>query len=167
MTIPQKKYLKNVQSMQITLDMTDAQMLELAKIIYVANFVFDSSDARVSKGYAYPHMDTFNKTMRIVNKALMPYLRESRYLEVDEKSDITFTHTIKMEPECEKILNQFGEDDYHNRVCSAITRRDYAEQYGGDDEGGMYFENSPFDILYKHNMEELKEYGLDRFRIME
>jgi hypothetical protein len=151
--------------MQLTIDATTEELEELAKMAYVAQFVFDSS-GRVSKNYKYPCMAVFDQALRKLNKALLPLIPNAGLLEVDEKSDMVFTHTIEMEVHCNKIVEQFSRDTYLNSVCSELTRRDYREKTGHPSPG-VIFPGDVYSILYDNNMEELKQNGLKRLRIVE
>lgn len=153
--------------MQLTLDATADELEELAKMAYVAQFVFDSS-GEFSDSYKYPYTAVFEAALRKLNKALLPLIPESRLLEADEQSNNVFTHTIEMEIHCKKILDTFSEDSYLESICTELTRRDYIEKGGNPNTEEIILGLSEvYTILYNNNMAELKQYGLSRFKVEE
>ena len=151
--------------MQLTIDATTEELEELAKMGYVAQYVYDSS-GKVSQNYKYPCMAVFEQALRKLNKALLPLIPHSSLLEIDEKREMIFTHTFEMEVHCTKIVEQFAEDTYIDRVCTELTRRDYIEQ-GGNSKPVILGLSEVYTILYNNNMAELKANGLSRFKLEE
>jgi hypothetical protein len=151
--------------MQVTFEATTAELEQLAKMAYIAQYVFDSS-GKFSTGFKYPDMPVFDSALRILTKTLLQAMPGTELLEVDERSDNIFTHTIQMEEECGKILQEFGETVHFQKVCTELTRRDYIEK-GGNPEDAVIGHNTIYTILYNSNMAELKQYGLSRFKIEE
>ncbi len=149
--------------MQLIVDATADELEELAKMAYVAQFVFDSS-GEFTTGYSYPKIKEFDAALRTLNKALLQALPNTKLLEIDEGNSNVFTHTIQMENECRPILQEFSNDTYIERVCTEITTRDYIEQ-GGTLETASSLYSDVFKILYKRNKVELKQYGLSRFKL--
>ncbi len=153
--------------MQLILDAADEELEELAKMAYVAQFVFDSS-GKYSNSYKYPGIEVFKVALRKLNKALLPLIQQSHLLEVDEQSNKVFTHTMEMEKICKKILDTFSKDCYLERVCTELTRRDYIEKGGNSyTEEIILGLNEVYTILYNNNMAELRQNGLSRFRVEE
>ncbi len=151
--------------MQLIIEANEEELEELAKMAYVAQFVFDSSGEH-STGYKYPHMQTVNSALRIINKALLPLIPHSHLLEVDGHNDNVFTHSIEMEKHCSKLIETYAKDCYLERICGELTTRDYIEKGGNPDTEQIILGVSEvFTILYNKNMAELKQYGLSRFRL--
>lgn len=151
--------------MEIKFEATKEELAEIAKISYVAQFVIDSS-GKHGTGYKYPGIDTFNAALRIMNKMLCQYIPESGLVEADERNTDIFTHTIQMENECEPLLQEFGEFEFLDALCTKLAERDYAEQYKGLSNQITDIGVDVFQILFDNNMEELSEYGLSRLRIV-
>jgi hypothetical protein len=151
--------------MQLTIDATTEELEELAKMAYVAQFVFDSS-GKFSDSYKYPYTALFDAALRKLNKALLPLIPHSKLLELDEQSDNVFTHTLEMEVHCKKVLDTFSNDSYLESICSEVTTRDYEEKTS-QPAPEIIFPGDVYSILYDNNMEELKQNGLKRLRIVE
>ncbi len=149
--------------MQLTIDATPEELEELAKMAYVAQFIFDSS-GKFSTGFKYSNMPIFKQALRKINKALLQAMPDIEILELDEKNENVFTHSIKMEPACREILLQFSEDTYLNRVCTELTRRDYRKKTG-QPTPEIIFPGGVYSILYDNNMAELKANGLSNFTL--
>jgi len=152
--------------MEVKFEASKEELEELAKMAFVAQFVFDSS-GKFSDGYKYPFMKQFGAALRTVNKLLVQHIPESGLVEVDERSEQRFTHTIKMEEACEKVLLEFGESCFLEELCKQITDRDYTEKYKGSLEDVSSFSSDIYHILHEGNMKELEENGVSRLRFMD
>lgn len=153
--------------MEVKFEATKAELIELAKMAYVADYVFDSS-GHTSSGYRYLYMNEFAAALRVFNKMLVQHIGDTGLVEVDGNWSQVFTHTMLMEDECEKVLNQFKEECFADKVCTALTDRDYVEQYGAmQTEEGSQINSEAYHILYDNNMLEIQKHGLKRLRIQE
>jgi hypothetical protein len=162
-----RKVKRRNKIMQLILDATAEELEELAKMAYVAQFVFDSSGT-FSDGYKYPYTAVFDAALRKLNKAMLTLIPHSGLLEVDEQNNNVFTHTMEMEVHCKKVLDTFSNDSYLECICTELTRRDYKEKVGEEDDDMIIFgPGDVFTILYDNNMKELKANGLKRLRIEE
>lgn len=152
--------------MEIKFEISKEELAELAKMAYVAQFVFDSS-GKFSTGYKYPLMGTFDAALRTFNKMLWQNIPESGLMEIDEQHESVFTHTIQMENACNEVLNEYGNSEFLERVCKQLTDRDYEEQYNGIADSVASVTGDVYRILYNNNMEELQQNNLRRLRIVE
>lgn len=152
--------------MEIKFEISKEELAELAKMAYVAQFVFDSS-GKFSTGYKYPLMDTFDAALRIFNKMLWQNIAESGLIEIDEQHESVFTHTMQMEQDCNEVLNEYGNFEFLERLCKQLTDRDYEEQYNGTPNSLESVTSDVYRILYNNNMEELEQNNLKRLRIVE
>ncbi len=152
--------------MKIKFEISKEELAELAKMAYVAQFFFDSS-GKFSTGYKYPHTVTFNAALRIFNKMLWQYIPESNLAELDEENEDVFTHTMQMEDDCYKVLNEYGNSEFLEKVCKQLTDRDYEEQYNGSANSSASITSDVYPILYDNNMEELQHNGFKRLRVVE
>jgi hypothetical protein len=152
--------------MQVTFEASEQELKELAKIMYLVQFVMDDSSNKDynTKGYVYENIKEFDQTKRLINKMLLEYIPASGLLEVDGRSEHIFTHTVAMEDIMRKVLDTFGDTSFYGRICTAITNRDFAEQGGNVNEAELFFDGV-YKILYDNNMKELMEFGLSRFKI--
>lgn len=152
--------------MEIKFEISKEELAELAKMAYVAQFVFDSS-GKFSTGYKYPLMGTFDAALRVFNKMLWQHIPESGLVEIDEQHESVFTHTMQMEKQCNDVLNEFGSFDFLEKVCKQLTDRDYEEQYNGSANSSASITSDVYPILYDNNMEELQHNGFKRLRVVE
>ena len=70
-----------------------------------------------------------------------------------------------MEVHCTKIVEQFAEDAYIDRVWTELTRRDCIEQRGNSKPVILGL-SELYTILYNNNMAELKANGLSCFMLV-
>jgi hypothetical protein len=93
--------------MELTLNLEKEEFVELAKMIYIAQYVVDSSGP-FSRGYKYPHFAALKNTQRRMNEALLQVIGNSGFVE-EEKNNFgeKYTHTIKMEQEMFDVLEEF------------------------------------------------------------
>ncbi len=152
--------------MEVKFEASKEELEELAKMAFVAQFVFDSS-GKFSDGYKYPFMKQFEAALRTVNKLLVQHIPQSGLVEVDEISASKFTHTIQMEEACEKVLLEFGESCFLEELCKQITDRNYTEEYKGSLENAFTFSSDVYRILYQNNEKELKESGVNKLRFVD
>lgn len=150
--------------MEVTFNFTEEELVELAKMTYVSQFVFDSS-GRTSKGYKYPNTELFLHTLRLFNKTVLQYLPDNKYSEADEKSKKVFTHTMQMEEEMMPMMHNFIDEIVYNRICQAVTQQEHRELYNSEAHE-VYHEDSPYDILYKRNKKNLENNGLKNLRLV-
>jgi hypothetical protein len=149
--------------MQVTFEASEDELEQLAIMTYIAQYVVDSS-GKFSEGYQYPNIKIFYAALRLLNKALLQQLPNTPLLEIDERSQNVFIHTIEAENDCEKILKAFSEDSYLDVVCTEITQRDYIEM-GHSTNDVILGLDDVYTILYNNNMAELQKNGLSRFRL--
>lgn len=151
--------------MEVKLDLTKDELVEIAKMTFLAQFVMDSSGTH-STDYKYPNLEKFLDVLRELNKTLLPYIKEYDLLEVDGRMPRVFTHTMRMEDEMAPVLEQFSDDSFLERICKAITDREYIEDYDGVNLGLQIIgDNGIYDILYQNNLKELKQNGLKNVRL--
>jgi hypothetical protein len=157
---------KNKNSMEVKFEASKEELAELAKMAYVARFVFDSSGV-FSTGYKYPNKDIFNLALRTFNKMILAYIPNSDYVEIDELDEELFINTMTIHEECEAVIDQYNEECFLEKVCLQLTNRDYTEQYGRTLNLQALLTSDVYHILYNSNEEELLQHGLKRLRISE
>jgi len=153
--------------MEVKFEASKAELIELSKMAYIAQYVVDSS-GRFSTGYHYLYLKEFESALRLFNKMLLQHIGDVGLLEVDEQSQDIFTHTMLMEDECQKVMAEFQKACFIEELCDGLTDRDHDEQYGVKmREGGFRIYDEAYQILHDKNMRELKTHGLKRLRIEE
>jgi hypothetical protein len=156
--------------MELKIELTKDEMAELAKMAYIAQYVMDSSGPHAqSSHYRYPNLPLFKNTLQLLYRAMLQQMPQTELLEVNEKNK-TILSSIKIENEIRPVFHQFEQDGFLSTICTAITDRDYTEEYGGGDDNSegpapVMGDNSVYDILYQNNWKELKRNGLKNFRL--
>lgn len=93
--------------MELTLNLEKEEFVELATMVYIAQYVVDSSGIH-SHGYKYPHFSVFKNTQRRMNQALLQVIADSGFVEEEQNPmGEKYTHTIKMEQEMFDVLEEF------------------------------------------------------------
>jgi hypothetical protein len=153
--------------MEIKFEATKAELIELAKMAYMADSVFECNVIS-SNGYQYLYKEEFISALRLFNKMLVQYIGDTGLVEANGNCPEVFTATILMENECERVLDEFKKECFADKVCDALTDRDYEELYGRmGPEGRSEINSEAYHILYDNNMLEIEKYGLKRLRIEE
>jgi hypothetical protein len=146
--------------MELKVELDENEIAEVAKMAYIARFVMGNS-GRFSKNYKYPRMEIFTSALRQLNEAIADLIPERGLLEVDKNS--VYMHTIKMEDEMAPVLTQFTHDEFLESICVAISRREYAEEYGIEEDYTILENGSLYDTIYQNNWRELQKNGLKNF----
>lgn len=146
--------------MKLEINLSKAQVKEMAKMLYMARFVVDSSGT-FSKKYQYPKKELFNSTLRGMYKAILLAYPKIGLVEVDERVKMKFTHTFQMEEEVELLINTFCNDDYIERLAYAISRKKFKELYGTVSNGNDEY----FEVIYQYCLNWINENGIENLVI--
>ena len=147
--------IKNNKAMNITIELNEAQQKELAKMLYIAEYVVSSS-GKNAKGYQYPLLAKHESTLCAVYKAILQSQPKISLVRVDEQSKTKYTHSQDMEEEMQDLMSSFRKDGLIEELCYAISERAYDEYLN---EGGEE-NNEVYDAIYHRNYKWLEEHGV-------
>lgn len=141
--------------MKLELELSEAQVKELVKMIYLSGYVVGSS-GKHSKGHQYPNLPVYESTEDALFKAIFNAFPDCDLLRVDRKDPTKITLTNKIDDDTATVIYQYNQYSILESIVSEISVREYEEQYGME----LECPSEIFDIIYDANMKWLEENGI-------
>jgi hypothetical protein len=155
-----------MKSKTVQLSLSPEELEELTKLVYIAQFVISASED------VYSSLRIMESLREKINKLGYEYMPESGLCEKalpDEDKSESYSHTIKMEEECEAVLQAFGDELFYETISKELTDRDFIEKYGKVETETFYKTKALYDSYFAIESfyeEELRENGLSRLRVI-
>gem|GEM_PF-3483796 len=149
---------------KIQLNLTCEELEQLTRMIYLAQYVIDSS------ADVYEHKAAMKTLMEKVFQLGYEHIPVSGLCQksLDDEPDDLYSHTIKMEEEAEPVLQAFCDDVFYECISNELAWRDFKEKYGYVSSNTLWDNpvlNDYLESLKDFYLTELAENGLLRMRV--
>ena len=145
--------------------LSDDELQELARLLYLAQFVVDSSHD------VYDRKELMNSLLEKVNNLAFERLEITvgRDVQTSSRNVRFFSFIQNMEEESYSVLQAFGDELYYENISEELADRDFKEKYGHVETEALFFNKSLYESLenlrYFYRT-ELEENSLSRLRLV-
>jgi hypothetical protein len=155
-----------MESKNVQLSLSPEELEELTRMVYIAQFVIDTS----ADVYAtFPIMEALCEKINKLGYEFIPGSGLCEKALPDEAAAESYSHTIKMEEECQAVLDAFGDEVFYECISTQLADSDFIEKYGKVETETFYNTKALYDsyfALESFYEEELRENGLSRLRVI-